>query len=69
MVCEKLSAGICEILKEYCEKPYELKMGIKLCPVLKGKIEKKEEKGRKKTKVKAKVKGKKAKGKKNKKKK
>ncbi len=37
MVCPKLSAGVCEVLKEPCEKPYELKMGMKVCPVLKAK--------------------------------
>jgi hypothetical protein len=37
MVCPKLSAGVCEILKEPCEKSYEYKMGIKACSVLKEK--------------------------------
>lgn len=70
MVCPKLTSGFCEVLKAYCEKPYELKMGMKPCPVLKGKTEtkvKKEKKGKKKTSKVSKVK--KAKGKKGKKKK
>ena len=47
MVCPKLSAGVCEILKEPCEKPYEYKMGIKTCSVLKAKKTKTTEKVKK----------------------
>jgi hypothetical protein len=58
LVCPKISAGFCEVLKTPCEKPYEYKMGIKTCPVLK-QGEKKAKRAKKAKKAKAKKKKKK----------